>query len=117
MARWREPGSKIAKHYGVVTNSTRQVSRFALLAPNFLSQCRWRASPNDYLMKERSFNPISPEDAMKYLCLIYDEEARRGTMPKEQMDAMMEEYGAFTEGIRKNGKYVAGEALQPTQTA
>jgi hypothetical protein len=64
-----------------------------------------------------SFNQNSAEDAMKYLCLIYDEETRRGTMPKEQMDAMMGEYGAFTEGIRKSGKYVAGEALQPTQTA
>jgi hypothetical protein len=38
-------------------------------------------------------------------------------MPKEQMDAMRGEYGAFIEGIRKSGKYVAGEALQPTQTA
>src|SRR6202011_5402635 len=54
---------------------------------------------------------------MKYLCLIYDEESKRGTMPKEQMDAMMGEYGAFTEGIRKSGKYVSGEALQPMQTA
>jgi hypothetical protein len=54
---------------------------------------------------------------MKYLCLIYDEESRRGTMSKEQLDAMLGEYGAFTEGIKKSGNYVAGEALQPTQTA
>jgi hypothetical protein len=54
---------------------------------------------------------------MKYLCLIYDEESRRGTMSKDQMDAMLGEYGAFTEGIKKSGNYVAGEALQPTQTA
>src|ERR1700726_4846486 len=54
---------------------------------------------------------------MKYLCLSDDEESKRGTMPKEQMDAMMGEYGALREGIRKTGKYVAGEALQPTQTA
>ena len=54
---------------------------------------------------------------MKYLCLIYDEESKRGTMSKEQMDTMMGEYGAFTEGIRKSGQYVGGEALQPTQTA
>jgi hypothetical protein len=54
---------------------------------------------------------------MKYLCLIYDEESKRGTIPKEQMDAMMGEYGVFTEGIRKSGQYVAGEALQPTQNA
>ena len=54
---------------------------------------------------------------MKYLCLIYDEESKRGTMPKEQMEAMMGEYGALTEGLKKNGKYVAGEALQATETA
>lgn len=54
---------------------------------------------------------------MKYLCLIYDEESKRGTMSKDQMDAMLGEYGAFTEGIKKSGNYVAGEALQPTQTA
>ena len=54
---------------------------------------------------------------MKYLCLIYDDESKRGTLPKEQLDTMMGEYGAFTEGIKKSGNYVAGEALQPTQTA
>ena len=54
---------------------------------------------------------------MKYLCLIYDDESKRGTMPKEQLDTMMGEYGAFTEGIRKSGQYVGGEPLQPTQTA
>jgi hypothetical protein len=54
---------------------------------------------------------------MKYLCLIYDEESRRGTMPKDQLDALMGEYGAFTQEIRKSGQYIGGEALQPTQTA
>ena len=38
-------------------------------------------------------------------------------MPKQQLDAMMGEYGAFTEGIRKSGQYIGGEPLQPTQTA
>src|ERR1700676_1822663 len=42
---------------------------------------------------------------------------KRGTMPKQQLDAMMGEYGAFTEGIRKRGQYIGGEPLQPTQTA
>ena len=54
---------------------------------------------------------------MKYLCLIYDDESKWGTMPKEEADAMMGEYFAFTEGIKKSGQYVGGEALQPTQTA
>ena len=54
---------------------------------------------------------------MKYLCLIYDEEKRRGGMSKAEMETMMSEYTAFTDGIRKSGQYVAGEPLQPVQTA
>ena len=54
---------------------------------------------------------------MKYLCLIYDDESRWATMSKEEADATMGEYFAFTEGIRKSGQYLAGEALKPVQTA
>ena len=54
---------------------------------------------------------------MKYLCLIYDEEKKVGAMSKSESDAFVGEYFAFTEGIRKSGHYVAGEALQPVQTA
>ena len=54
---------------------------------------------------------------MKYLCLIYDEEKKVGAMSKSESDAFMGEYYAFTEGIQKSGHYVAGEALQPIQTA
>src|SRR3712207_7162935 len=38
-------------------------------------------------------------------------------MPKEQADAAMGEYFAFTDSIKKSGQYVAGDALHPTQTA
>ena len=54
---------------------------------------------------------------MKYLCLIYDEEKKLGAMPKGESDAFMGEYHTFTEGIRKSGHYVAGEALQPVHSA
>jgi hypothetical protein len=54
---------------------------------------------------------------MKYLCLIYDEERKMGEMSKTESDAFMGEYFSFTEGIRKSGHYVSGEALQPVQTA
>ena len=54
---------------------------------------------------------------MKYLCLIYDEESKLGTRTKEQMGQLMAEYGAFTESIQKSGQYIAGDALQRTQTA
>jgi len=54
---------------------------------------------------------------MKYLCLIYDEETSAATRPKNESDTMMSEYFAFTEGIKKSGHYLGGEALQPVQTA
>ena len=54
---------------------------------------------------------------MRYLCLIYDEEKKMAAMAKLESDAFMGEYFAFTEGIRKSGHFLAGEALQPVHTA
>ena len=54
---------------------------------------------------------------MRYLCLIYDEETKLAARPKSEADAFTAEYFAFTEGIRKSGHYLGGEALQPVQTA
>ena len=54
---------------------------------------------------------------MKYLCLIYDDEKKMSAMTKSEGDAIMGEYFAFTDGIKKSGHYVGGEALQPVQTA
>jgi hypothetical protein len=54
---------------------------------------------------------------MKYLCLIYENEKSFETMPPADGEAIMNEYFALNEGLRRNGQYVAAEALQPTQTA
>ena len=54
---------------------------------------------------------------MKYLCLIYSDERQWATMPRAEYDAVLAEYWAFTEQIRRDGKYVAGEDLEPTGTA
>jgi hypothetical protein len=54
---------------------------------------------------------------MRYLCLIYEDEKNWMKMPKEQSDAVMGEYFSFTDGIKKSGHYVGGEALQPTEAA
>jgi hypothetical protein len=54
---------------------------------------------------------------MKYLCLIYDDEKQMSGMSKSEGDALMGEYFAFTESIKKSGNYVGGEALQPVHTA
>lgn len=54
---------------------------------------------------------------MKYLCLIYDEETKMAQMSKEEGEKFMAEYFEFTEAIKKSGHYIAGEALQPVNTA
>lgn len=54
---------------------------------------------------------------MKYLCLIYDEEAKLGGMAKSENDTFMGEYMAFTDSIRQSGHYLGGNALQPVATA
>jgi hypothetical protein len=54
---------------------------------------------------------------MRYLCLIYSNESQWETMPRAEYSAVMGEHFAFTDQIRARGKYVAGEGLQPTQTA
>src|SRR5688500_17339116 len=54
---------------------------------------------------------------MRYLCLIYENEKQWESLPPAESEAIMNEYFVFTEDIRKNGKLVAGEPLQPTATA
>ena len=54
---------------------------------------------------------------MQYMLLIYDDEGVWQTMPEDERSSVMGEYFAYTEALRKAGKYVAGDALQPTSTA
>ena len=54
---------------------------------------------------------------MRYLCLIYDKESDIEAMSKSESEGFMGEYFAYTEGIKKSGHHLAGEALQPVQTA
>ncbi len=52
---------------------------------------------------------------MKYLCTIYGEESQMAGATPEQMNEMLEAYGAF--GQEAGDAIVAGEGLQPTSTA
>ena len=54
---------------------------------------------------------------MRYLCLIYDEEKKIADMPQAEQEKFMGDYFPFTDDIRKSGHYLAGEALQPVNTA
>jgi hypothetical protein len=54
---------------------------------------------------------------MQYMLLIYDQESTWDGMSEDERNGMMQEYFQFTEDLRKAGKHVAGDALQPLSTA
>jgi hypothetical protein len=57
------------------------------------------------------------EGSMQYMLLIYgDESAWQGRSDAER-DQVIQSYGAFTQELQQAGAMVAGDALQPTQTA
>jgi hypothetical protein len=54
---------------------------------------------------------------MKYLLLIYENEGSMANLSEAEQGKIFQEYMDYTLRIRKNGNYVAGEALQPIATA
>jgi hypothetical protein len=54
---------------------------------------------------------------MKYLCLIYLNENEMDAMPPADMNALNARHLDFNNGLRKRGKWIAAEALEPAATA
>jgi hypothetical protein len=54
---------------------------------------------------------------VQYVLLIYDDEALWAEMGEDERNRVMQEYFAYTNDLRGSGKYIDGNALQPTQTA
>ncbi len=60
---------------------------------------------------------MTKETPMKYMLMIYGNEAGMASASKEQMGQMFAAYGAYTKAMKEAGAYVAGDPLQPTSTA
>lgn len=54
---------------------------------------------------------------MKYMLLIYEDQAPYAAASQEEQGALFQRYMEFTDDIRKSGKMLSGDALQPTFTA
>ena len=54
---------------------------------------------------------------MKYLCLIYDEEAKFATLSKEEKEAILHAYPSFIREFSEKGNFLLGNALQSVRTA
>jgi hypothetical protein len=57
------------------------------------------------------------EEAMQYLCLIYQDEKEWQKLTPAESVRITGEFFAYTESIKKSGHYAGGNALQPTHTA
>ncbi len=54
---------------------------------------------------------------MKYLCLIYYDEAQAAALPEPEYLRIAGEALAYGEELNGRGQFVASESLQPTETA
>src|SRR4051812_31603319 len=54
---------------------------------------------------------------MKYMLLIYQNEAGMQDASKTQINEMMGAYAAYTKAIRDSGAFVAGDRLRPSTSA
>ena len=54
---------------------------------------------------------------MKYLCLIYYEEAKADALPESEYNAIASDAVAYGQQLGASGHYIASEALQSVQTA
>ena len=54
---------------------------------------------------------------MKFLCLIYMDEAERDAIPAEQWEPLMQEGFDVADELRERGVFLGGNALQPVLTA
>lgn len=54
---------------------------------------------------------------MRYLLLIYGNEAEQSNLSPEEQQTTMMAYNDFTEMIQKRGAHLAGEALHPVSSA
>jgi len=54
---------------------------------------------------------------MRYIMLIYMNEAEAASISQEEQQAVFAAYGAYTNEIREKGIMHGGDALQPSSTA
>jgi hypothetical protein len=54
---------------------------------------------------------------MQYMLLIYGDESSWDDRSEEERGQLFQAYGTFTQELRDSGSMIAGDALEPTQTA
>jgi hypothetical protein len=68
-------------------------------------------------VRHRLGNTTTEEVTMQHMLLIYSDEQAVGAMSEAEGEAMMREYGQFSQEARDSGVLVDGQRLRPTPTA
>jgi hypothetical protein len=68
-------------------------------------------------VRHRLGNSKTEEVTMQHMLLIYSDEQAVGSMSEAEGEAMMREYGQFSQEARDSGVLVDGQRLRPTTTA
>jgi hypothetical protein len=83
-----------------------------------LDACRIRAGSNVIGPAEHDAPPYrAKESAMKYMLLVYSNEAGMQSASKAQVDQMLAAYGAYVEALNKAGVAAGTNRLQGTAAA
>ena len=54
---------------------------------------------------------------MRYMLLIYDNEAQFAGLAEQEVSQIMRDYGKFTSALQEAGAYIGGNRLRPVDTA
>lgn len=57
------------------------------------------------------------ERPVKYLCMIYQDEAKVNALPQSEFDAIMRDVFDYRDELRRSGHYIASSPLETVETA
>ena len=57
------------------------------------------------------------ESPVKYLCMIYQDEAKVNALPQSEFDAIMRDVFDYRDELRRSGHYIASSPLESVETA
>lgn len=81
------------------------------------AKCRFQDPPNDDLVL-RLVHPTAEERwNVKYLCLVYEEEAKVDALPEQESSTIAREDLDYLEELQRSGHCLASARLQPPETA
>ena len=80
------------------------------------AECRFQDPPND----DQVSGPVHPAEEssnVKYLCLVYEEEAKVDALSAHESAAISDEDLDYLAELEASGHYLASARLQPAETA